>query len=281
MRLNTLVYGAAFALAVSTRAASASTLLIAAGGGGGAGYCCGTPGDAGQVDTAGDAGGGPGGGAGGVGGTGGGGGFGDGGIYNGGGAGFSGAGGDGAGTYPAPGVEGAAGLGGQTAPTFAGGLGGNENAQTANGGYGGGGDGVTAGGGGGGGSYIDPSLTFLNATAGLNGNANGSGGTATDGLVVINGTNFSYTGALQTYVVPTTGLYDIADFGAQGGSGDTAGDIGGYGAYIEGLDFLTAGTTLDIVVGGGGLTGDFDGAWGGGGLGALARRKRGAALAAA
>jgi hypothetical protein len=35
----------------------------------------------------------------------------------------------------------------------------------------------------------------------------------------------------------------------------------------EGTFFLTAGTTLDIVAGGAGLTGDFGGIWGGGGGG--------------
>lgn len=66
-------------------------------------------------------------------------------------------------------------------------------------------------------------------------------------------TVFSYTGALQTYTVATTGHYEIVAFGAQGGDMPGNGP-GGLGAQIGGDFLLTAGTTLNIVVGGvGGL----------------------------
>jgi Glycine rich protein/PEP-CTERM motif len=276
----TLVAG----LLSSTPTYAALSLLEAAAGGGGAGYAGGTPGDAGQVTTSGDNGGGPGGGAGGVAGLGGAGGTGDDGNFNGGGgAGFLGNGGDGVGSGPF--VEGGSGDGGLGPPTFAGGLGGNVAGGPANGGFGGGcgggwqgggggggysggggGDGITAGGGGGG-SYVSPSGTLVTATAGVNGVANGSGGAGANGEVEIGSVVFSYTGSIQNYIIPTTGVYEIQAWGAQGGSGATSGDIGGYGAYVDALFDLTAGTDLEIVVGGAGLTGDFDGFFAGGGGG--------------
>ena len=52
---------------------------------------------------------------------------------------------------------------------------------------------------------------------------------------------------------------------AQGGPGDAS--SGGLGAVIGGTVSLTAGTQLEIVVGGAGLTGNFGTLWGGGGGG--------------
>ena len=177
-------------------------------------------------------------------------------------------------------VEGAAGLGGQTGPSWAGGLGGSVDGQTANGGFGGGGgwqgggggDGAIAAIGGGGGSYVAAFGTILSETAGVNGIANGAGGAGNNGFVSIGGLVFTYTGALQTYMVATSGFYEIIADGAQGGSGSTSGDVGGYGADIEASFFLSAGTVLDIIVGGAGNTGDFNiddftGLWAGGGGG--------------
>ncbi len=259
-------------------------LLIVAGGGGGAGYCCGTPGGPGQTATAGQSGFGPGGGAGGTLGSGGGGGTGYGGNYNGGGgAGWSGNGGNGLGT--GPGIEGGSGDGGFSSPTFAGGLGGGDSAipQYANGGFGGGGgggwqgggggggysgggggDGVTAAGGGGG-SYVSSLFTSTVLTGGDNGVADAGALPGSDGYVSIGAAIFTYTGGVVDYIVPTTGIYSIDVYGAQGGGGDE--DSGGYGAFAAGNIFLTAGTNLDIVVGGAGSTGDFDGLFGGGGGG--------------
>ena len=67
----------------------------------------------------------------------------------------------------------------------------------------------------------------------------------------------SYTGGFQTYTAPTTGVYDILAFGAQGGSG------GGLRAEIGGSLMLTAGEVLDIAVRGQG--GRFNIGSGGGG----------------
>lgn len=73
---------------------------------------------------------------------------------------------------------------------------------------------------------------------------------------------FSYTGALQTYIVPADGHYELMAYGAQGGDHLTVAS-GGLGAQIGGDFLLTAGTTLNIVVGGQG------GARGGGGGGSF------------
>src|SRR5579863_2364250 len=75
----------------------------------------------------------------------------------------------------------------------------------------------------------------------------------------------SYTGSEVQYTVPTTGTYYILATGAAGGSGAT--NAGGAGTEIEGSKLFSAGTVLDIVVGGAGLTGDFGTIWGGGGGG--------------
>src|SRR5208337_4519307 len=76
---------------------------------------------------------------------------------------------------------------------------------------------------------------------------------------------FTYSGGIVDYTVPVTGTYDITAAGAQGGAGDTWN--GGLGAQIGGDISLTAGTVLEIVVGGVGLTGNFGTVWGGGGGG--------------
>ncbi len=79
-----------------------------------------------------------------------------------------------------------------------------------------------------------------------------------------NGSIFSYSGSIETYVVPTTGTYDISVSGAQGGAG-VMGNTGGLGALVSGDVFLTTGTTLDIVVGQQGANGVSQAAGGGGG----------------
>lgn len=79
---------------------------------------------------------------------------------------------------------------------------------------------------------------------------------------------FSFTSSVQSYTIPTTGTYEIVGFGAQGGfSGSNV--AGGLGAKIGGFFSLTAGTELQIVVGGqGGTGGPAFGGYGGGGGGA-------------
>jgi hypothetical protein len=62
-------------------------------------------------------------------------------------------------------------------------------------------------------------------------------------------TSFDYTGAVQPYSVPFTGTYSLSVAGAQGGivnQNATAAD----GAVLSGDLSLTAGTTLEVVVGG-------------------------------
>ncbi len=67
-----------------------------------------------------------------------------------------------------------------------------------------------------------------------------------------------YSGAATTYTVPVTGTYDIVVEGAQGGN--RVASSGGLGAQVGGDLTLTAGTVLDVVVGGMG----YGGAGGGG-----------------
>jgi len=74
---------------------------------------------------------------------------------------------------------------------------------------------------------------------------------------------FSYTGGLQTFTAVCSGTYTIEAWGAQGGSQPQ--QTGGYGARMRGDCYLTAGTTLRILVGGQGANGNSDDGCGGGG----------------
>jgi hypothetical protein len=80
-------------------------------------------------------------------------------------------------------------------------------------------------------------------------------------------TPFNYTGAIVQFVVPATGTYDIAAFGAEGGSG--AGNAGGDGGEAAGVFTLTAGEILEIAVGGAGANGSSPKGAGGGGGGSF------------
>jgi PEP-CTERM motif len=301
---------AAFALiALLTLSASASagtTLLLVAGGGGGAGYGMFVPlvqAGSGELSTTGGFGAGPDGGAGGVGGLGGGGGThpevaaSPGGLNGGGGAGWLGNGGNGVGA--GPGVEFGSGDGGSGPPTFAGGLGAGVSSIPlfANGGFGGGGGGgaqgggggggysgggggdgyespagnTSGGGGGGGGSYADPTLTSV--TEGVLPDGAGMNGAVGITLASSPITNwFYYSGTIGALVVPVSGLYNLIGDGAAGGysSSGLFPAFYGAGAYVSGDIFLTAGTILDFVAGGGGVSGNVDGSapyLGGGGGG--------------
>ena len=76
--------------------------------------------------------------------------------------------------------------------------------------------------------------------------------------------DFQYTGSIVTYDVTTTGIYDITAYGAQGGaSGGTFPGGGGDGAEINGDVYLTSGTVLQILTGGGGAAGGGEGGYGG------------------
>ena len=75
--------------------------------------------------------------------------------------------------------------------------------------------------------------------------------------------NFTYTGSLVTFTVPTTDTYQILAFGAQGGGGPLLFGAGGLGAEIGGDFSLTVGEILQIAVGGAGMTGEGGGGGGG------------------
>jgi hypothetical protein len=138
------------------------------------------------------------------------------------------------------------------------------------GGYSGGGGGGSIGGGGGGGSYIVKGAISPVKVSGANGVPNAGGAAGANGFVIIQllgqaGVRFDYSGTTQNYIVPTTGLYMIDAFGAQGGS---SGDgNGGYGAGTVANFFLAAGTDLFVVAGEAGATGDIGGGFAGGGGG--------------
>lgn len=80
--------------------------------------------------------------------------------------------------------------------------------------------------------------------------------------------NFAYTGSVATLIAPTTGIYDITAFGAQGGVGNN-GDSGGLGAEMGVYFSLAAGDVLNIAVGGKGGNGNFFLYYGGGGGGSF------------
>ena len=82
----------------------------------------------------------------------------------------------------------------------------------------------------------------------------------------------NYSGSIQKVTVTVTGSYDITAYGAQGGkfSNAVSSTAGGNGAEIEGKFNLTAGETLEIVVGGYGGAGGGSGGGGGGGTFVLA-----------
>lgn len=66
------------------------------------------------------------------------------------------------------------------------------------------------------------------------------------------GWTFDYTGQIQTFTAPKTGIYQLETWGAQGGDA-TDGTLtarGGYGAYAVGEVLLQQGDTLYINVGG-------------------------------
>lgn len=63
--------------------------------------------------------------------------------------------------------------------------------------------------------------------------------------------NFSYTGAQQSWTAPSTGWYRLETWGAQGGSGESY--TVSRGGYASGEVYVTSGTTLYIYVGGQGV----------------------------
>jgi hypothetical protein len=81
--------------------------------------------------------------------------------------------------------------------------------------------------------------------------------------------DFTYSGALVNFTIPTSDTYQILAFGAQGGTVTFFGTVGagGRGAEIGGDFSLTAGEILQIAVGGSGSA--VGGASGGGGGGSF------------
>ena len=93
-------------------------------------------------------------------------------------------------------------------------------------------------------------------------------------------TVISYTGGVVDYTVPTTGTYDIVAAGAQGGSGVTnqslpAVSSGLLGGQAGGVFSLSAGTVLEIAVGGTGVSASGNYAGGGGGGGSFVVQQSG------
>jgi hypothetical protein len=66
------------------------------------------------------------------------------------------------------------------------------------------------------------------------------------------GTDFSYTGEIQTFTAPKTGIYSLETWGAQGGDATDGTNTarGGYGAYAYGEVLLQQGDVLYVNVGG-------------------------------
>ena len=94
--------------------------------------------------------------------------------------------------------------------------------------------------------------------------------------VAVPAKSFAYTGGIQTYTVPATGLYRLEVWGAAGGayhgyaSGGTSGHAGGAGGKSVGYKVLSAGTQIYIAVGGSGAyvngcTANVSGGYNGGG----------------
>ena len=92
-------------------------------------------------------------------------------------------------------------------------------------------------------------------------------GAAVGGLVP-GSSNFAYTGADQTFVVPSGATtLQVLMSGAGGGRGTQGVSTGGNAGLVGGTLSVTAGETLTIVVGQGGSVGDGGSRYGGGGQG--------------
>ena len=105
-----------------------------------------------------------------------------------------------------------------------------------------------------------------------------------DDIGIDESVDYDFTGDVQSFVAPATGIYKFEAWGAQGGSaievendGHTENAIGGLGAYTSGKILLNKGEKIYVYVGGEGgnrtymSTGSVLGGWNGGGQGAVAR----------
>lgn len=95
-------------------------------------------------------------------------------------------------------------------------------------------------------TYTTIASAVLNATLQIAGDAD----FVPDHTVI---TNFAYTGACETFVVPKSGIYKLETWGAQGGNPSSG--MNGYGGYATGKVTLYQDTTLYVCVGGQGKTG--------------------------
>ena len=80
---------------------------------------------------------------------------------------------------------------------------------------------------------------------------------------------FAYTGAVQEWTVPATGMYKLEVYGAQGGCYTATTGLGGKGGYSVGTCTLEKEQVLYIVIGGMAGTGSTNGGYNGGGYGGL------------
>jgi len=99
---------------------------------------------------------------------------------------------------------------------------------------------------------IDMKKTILNPLLALAGCFAAFNGTSTLQAQTTNIWNFNFSGSIVQWTVPSTGIYDITAYGAQGGQYNTS-TLGGLGAQIGGSFQLLQGETLSILVGGGGV----------------------------
>ncbi|MCI5967126.1 MAG: glycine-rich protein [Tenericutes bacterium] len=93
--------------------------------------------------------------------------------------------------------------------------------------------------------FSDGSMNAKTFTITVNVYANGKIVTSQENKVY----TFDYTGDVQIFDVPDTGIYKLETWGAQGGSASTT-YIGGYGGYSTGYVSLTAGQKLYVYDGG-------------------------------
>jgi len=120
-------------------------------------------------------------------------------------------------------------------------------------------------------TYTDSSVTagttyYYRVTAVIAGGEGGYSNEVSAAACANHGSQtFSYTGGLQTFTAVCSGTYTIEAWGAAGGKGNGGNTNGGLGARMRGTFNLTAGTTLNIVVGGVGAQGSSSYAGGGGG----------------
>lgn len=82
--------------------------------------------------------------------------------------------------------------------------------------------------------------------------------------------NFSYTGGMQSFSIPVSGLYKLTAYGAKGANCATTSHnngTGGYGGSAVGYKYLTKGQVIYIGVGGAGVAGSESSTFNGGGAG--------------